>query len=103
MLASAGIAQADDRATLTITTTTTTTNNVAIFAQMESIGTDFVRRYGLAGGTDASSSASDIARSYGQNNRSGFANAIANASGLVAADVTMRRTLEKIEREQKSR
>ena len=71
------------------------------FAQMENIGTDFVRRYGLGGPpTDASSSAADAAREISKNNTKGFGDAVAKGLGLLASDAVMRRTLEQIEKEQ---
>lgn len=103
-IAATGQAAADDQAVLSITTTTTTRVSTMTFAQMENIGTDFVRRYGLGGPpTDTSSSAARAAREVSRDNRRGFGDAVATGLGLIASDAVMRRTLEQIEREQATR
>ena len=94
-------ALADDQGVLTISTSTTTRTSTMTFSQMESIGTDFVRRYGLGGPpTDASSSAARASREISRGNQRGFGDAVATGLGLMASDAVMRRTLQQIEREQ---
>lgn len=104
LVVSSGQASAEDKAVITITTTTTRTNSSMIFAQMDNIGTDFVRRYGLGGPpTDVTGTAADVAREISKNNKKGFADALATGLGLIASDAVMRRTVEQIEREQAAR
>lgn len=104
LIAATGEAVAEDQAVLTLSTSTSQRTSTMIFAQMENIGTDFVRRYGLGGPpTDESSSAARVAREISRDNRRGFADALATGLGLMASDAVMRKTLEEIEREQANR
>lgn len=97
-------AYADDRGVLTITTSTTTRINTATFSQMENIGTDFVRRFGLGGPpTDTTSSAARAAREVSRGNGRGVADAVATGLGVAVGNAVMRREVERIEREQASR